>query len=831
MLKQTVKRLRKQLSDRRSVGAESVQSANDVVPPPPRTPPPSPIVRLLDDEGKLTESLKDVIVQLVVDHNVPETRALGVVCSTLSNLAGVEYGRRPSDSKHAAEQALSEVAEAEEIRTSVVLARACGWTKKLPKDGPDLTPRSCHNLLVHPRASRVLACESDKDGAVEPRELFPDTPPPPPPPPPAEADAKSDADTDETHDENATHASGDAQPRETTTTALDELGGIEDAIDDAREGLDGDYVRQHGCGYITISTDGSSAVGGPSSLSVVWQHDDQTRPVGLLDLPTDKTAPAILESIERKINDVRARQKMVGVERQYRLTLYDIHAWGVDNEGANKGASKGLLALVADKRRTIYQQLCKSGLRGVMGKFVPLVTLPCNLHISNLIDVGISKRWRQLDLADGVPESELPCRAGDVESLTYCYVRRLMNTARASLKFKVFRAEHEHDRGRVPRMCISRFWSVLRGACFLASRRSIFVRFRVLCGSSDLDTFVDTYEKYVDRIDFDVLLMAVARHGIHKPFTLSAANNTLEEHVAVARALFDQHERALNNEEASQEWWVTELRKLPVALKCSASVLACDTGQALNDGQRQRIRAVHESVVECLERHFDAFLFGDRALQQASVTRAARFETFGCERDFRDVQYLQRRNRNMSNGKLSAYIIARRVGSARFSWKGCGVIMDEVFKAPWALRLKSNLAPRARNLCDKIWIRAQARNKEKLEWMIKQCQERTAAEEEKALNLAHKDGKWRSVQGGFVGEGQKRKRVPAGRLVSKHELGSTSLDDKEALWTVPALKAQLHLRGLDLNGVRAELVKRLMDALDEEDEREFTNRRRLRQRS
>ena len=157
--------------------------------------------------------------------------------------------------------------------------------------------------------------------------------------------------------------------------------------------------------------------------------------------------------------------------------------------------------------------------------------------------------------------------------------------------------------------------------------------------------------------------------------------------------------------------------------------------------------------------------------------------------------------------------------------------MDEVFKAPWALRLKSNLAPRARNLCDKIWIRAQARNKEKLEWMIKQCQERTAAEEEKALNLAHKDGKWRSVQGGFVGEGQKRKRVPAGRLVSKHELGSTSLDDKEALWTVPALKAQLHLRGLDLNGVRAELVKRLMDALDEEDEREFTNRRRLRQRS
>ena len=101
---------------------------------------------------------------------------------------------------------------------------------------------------------------------------------------------------------------------------------------------------------------------------------------------------------------------------------------------------------------------------------------------------------------------------------------------------------------------------------------------------------------------------------------------------------------------------------------------------------------------------------------------------------------------------------------------------------------------------------------------------------EKAEELVRKDGIWRSVQGGFAGAGAKRKRVPAGRRVSKRELGTTSLDDKAAMWTVPALKAQLHLRGLDIGGLRPALVKRLTKALDDEDVREFETRRRTRAR-
>ena len=105
-----------------------------------------------------------------------------------------------------------------------------------------------------------------------------------------------------------------------------------------------------------------------------------------------------------------------------------------------------------------------------------------------------------------------------------------------------------------------------------------------------------------------------------------------------------------------------------------------------------------------------------------------------------------------------------------------------------------------------------------------------ALEVEKAEELVRKDGIWRSVQGGFAGAGAKRKRVPAGRRVSKRELGTTSLDDKAAMWTVPALKAQLHLRGLDIGGLRPALVKRLTKALDDEDVREFETRRRTRAR-
>ena len=91
----------------------------------PRPPPPSPVARFFDDDNRLSKRLKDTIVELCVEQNVPESRAVGVIATTLSTFVGMDYDKLPRHAKHAAEQALSEVAEAEELRTCAWLAGAC----------------------------------------------------------------------------------------------------------------------------------------------------------------------------------------------------------------------------------------------------------------------------------------------------------------------------------------------------------------------------------------------------------------------------------------------------------------------------------------------------------------------------------------------------------------------------------------------------------------------------------------------------------------------------------------------------------------------------------
>lgn len=102
------------------------------------------------------------------------------------------------------------------------------------------------------------------------------------------------------------------------------------------------------------------------------------------------------------------------VPLENRTYLYNFHCWALDNENANTGSATGLLARAEAQRREEYARFVDSGERDGIGEFVELVTIPCNLHISNLIDVSTSRALRELDKAEGV--QDLPTSSGGVES-------------------------------------------------------------------------------------------------------------------------------------------------------------------------------------------------------------------------------------------------------------------------------------------------------------------------------------------------------------------------------------------------------------------------------
>ena len=117
-------------------------------------PPPPPLaVPWRDDDGCVDARVKDVIVALVIEHHVPEFRAVDVIAEVLAGFGIKTTGLQP-ESQKTAERAIVECAEAQLVRNAIWLGRQGGWSAPVASTEPAVTPRSGSNPQRHPAALR-----------------------------------------------------------------------------------------------------------------------------------------------------------------------------------------------------------------------------------------------------------------------------------------------------------------------------------------------------------------------------------------------------------------------------------------------------------------------------------------------------------------------------------------------------------------------------------------------------------------------------------------------------------------------------------------------------
>ena len=105
-----------------------------------------------DEDGFYSAGTKDAILALLIDARVPEHRVVQVIV-IVAKLLGASIGQLPN-ARRAAETALSEAAEAEELKLAAWLAQKCGWNARISGDRPVATPPTRANILMHGRALR-----------------------------------------------------------------------------------------------------------------------------------------------------------------------------------------------------------------------------------------------------------------------------------------------------------------------------------------------------------------------------------------------------------------------------------------------------------------------------------------------------------------------------------------------------------------------------------------------------------------------------------------------------------------------------------------------------
>lgn len=120
--------------------------------PPPPPVPERPSLEFKDEDGFYSAGTKDAILALLIDARVPEHRVVQVIV-IVAKLLGASIGQLPN-ARRAAETALSEAAEAEELKLAAWLAQKCGWNARISGDRPVATPPTRANILMHGRALR-----------------------------------------------------------------------------------------------------------------------------------------------------------------------------------------------------------------------------------------------------------------------------------------------------------------------------------------------------------------------------------------------------------------------------------------------------------------------------------------------------------------------------------------------------------------------------------------------------------------------------------------------------------------------------------------------------
>ena len=176
-LKQNLRRKEKALDEARGTARA----------PPPPPAPEQPLLEFLDEDGFYSARTKDTVLALMIEARVPEHRTVQVITIVAKLMFGASIGELPN-ARRLGESALSEAAEAEELRLAAWLARRCGWDAQISADRPVVTPPTRANILTHGRALRSLTpvqrqLEVD-DVQRRLSFLFSSSPPPPPPPPP-----------------------------------------------------------------------------------------------------------------------------------------------------------------------------------------------------------------------------------------------------------------------------------------------------------------------------------------------------------------------------------------------------------------------------------------------------------------------------------------------------------------------------------------------------------------------------------------------------------------------------------------------------------------------
>ncbi len=199
------------------------------------------------------------------------------------------------------------------------------------------------------------------------------------------------------------------------------------------------------------------------------------------------------------LEGVRKIQRFLGFAESELTYLYDIAVWGntpifpaplpspwkserltathclscrvllkprpvVDNCSANR-AQNGLLSMIDIVRRYEYEYL--KTIRSGMGKFVATVTVSCQLHDSNLVNVLLSKLLRMLDTTEPDPfQPEINPAVPEIkgnkqtESFSFNAVRFLATCFKRSKEWKAFMLSEYGDTQGIKSIKSARFWAV-----------------------------------------------------------------------------------------------------------------------------------------------------------------------------------------------------------------------------------------------------------------------------------------------------------------------------------------------------------------------------------